>query len=88
MIALSRRGFLRGLIAAPAVIAAERLMPVRLLNLAPPPLVRNGATLLTADVIAREALLIWEINFPSVMMAEEPRLIIQPYGRPAPPTSQ
>lgn len=56
---MDRRGFLRGLIAAPAVVAAQNIMPVRLpLILRTPNVVVAGNfnNLLTLNMITKEAI--------------------------------
>ena len=51
---MDRRSFLRGLIAAPAVVAAAHIMPVRLPLILRPTLVTGN--ILTIQMITREAI--------------------------------
>ena len=61
-LAPSRRGFLSFLLAAPAIVRASSLMPVKLFELLEPEPLWVSSGLLTPSIIARETLAILESN--------------------------
>jgi hypothetical protein len=68
---VSRRGILRSLFATPALIAIDRLMPVRALRFKdwPPPAI-NGVSMEDARLVIRQAFMTVYYSNPDVMPIE------------------